>query len=183
MTFDEVKATQTAASLLRLAGGRLQYLALIKMLYMLDREALKRWGFPVTTDHYVSMKLGPVTSEIYDLVKVKGEPAHPSFWSSHIRREDYDAVLTADPSDSELSPAEDDLIAEVFALCSGKDGFQLADQTHKNFPEWTDPGNSSFPIDVGDILAVLGKDEAEVAQTGTMMSIQNALLDMTRASR
>ena len=113
MTFDEVKATQTAGSLLRLAGGRLQYLALIKMLYMLDREALRRWGFPVTTDHYVSMKLGPVTSEIYDLVKVKGEPAYPSFWSTHIRRDGYDAVLTVDPADSELSPAEDELIVEI----------------------------------------------------------------------
>jgi uncharacterized phage-associated protein len=181
MTFDEVKATQTAASLLRLAGGRLQYLALIKMLYMLDREALNRWGLPVTTDHYVSMKLGPVTSEIFDLVKVKGDPVRPSFWSSHIRREGYDAVLTTDPSDSELSPAEDDLIAEIFAQCSGKDGFQLADQTHKEFPEWSDPGNTSTPIDVDDILSALGKDEAEVAQTGTMMSIQNALFDMTRA--
>ena len=178
MTFDEVKATQTAASLLRLAGGRLQYLALIKMLYRLDREALKRWGFPVTTDHYVSMKLGPVTSEIYDLVKVKGEPARPSFWSSHIRRDGYDAVLAADPSDSELSPAEDGLIAEVFTQCSGKDGFQLADQAHNEFPEWTYPGNTSTPIDVCDILSALGKDEAEVAQTGTMMSIQNALFDM-----
>jgi uncharacterized phage-associated protein len=181
MTFDEVKATQTAGSLLRLAGGRLQYLALIKMLYMLDREALRRWGFPVTTDHYVSMKLGPVTSEIYDLVKVKGEPAYPSFWSTHIRRDGYDAVLTVDPADSELSPAEDELIVEILQQCAGKDGFELAEQTHKEFPEWNDPGNSSVPIDIADILAVLGKDEAEVTHTESMMSIQNALFEMTRA--
>ena len=61
MAFDEVKATQVAARYLRLAGGRLQYLALIKLLYKTDREALKRWGIPVTTDTHSSLKLGPIS--------------------------------------------------------------------------------------------------------------------------
>ena len=33
LAFDEAKATQTAAAFLRLAGGQLQHLALISLLY------------------------------------------------------------------------------------------------------------------------------------------------------
>ena len=47
----------------------MSYLKLIKMLYFLDREALLRWGRPVTTDRYVSMDNGPVVSRIYDLIR------------------------------------------------------------------------------------------------------------------
>jgi uncharacterized phage-associated protein len=180
MAFDEVKATQTAGSFLRLAGGRLQYLALIKMLYMLDREALHRWSVPVTTDKYVSMKLGPVTSRIYNFVKVEGEPLHPSYWSAHIQRDGFDAVLISDIDTSELSVAEDELVAEIYSECAGKDGFELAEETHKRFPEWSNPGSSSTPIDIADILAALETSESGVAQTESLVAIQNALFSMTR---
>lgn len=42
--FDEMKATQAAALFLELAGGRENYTKLIKLLYLLDREALIRQG-------------------------------------------------------------------------------------------------------------------------------------------
>jgi hypothetical protein len=180
MTFDEVKATQTAAFVIGLSKGRLQYLALIKLLYMLDREALNRWGLPVTTDRYVSMKMGPVTSRIYDLVKVKGEPIYPSYWSQYITRDGYDAVLLSDPGKSEMSPAEEDLAREIFANTRGKDGFTLADETHKHFPEWKDPGSSSSPIEISDILGALDTTESETANTEMLMSGQNALRSLTR---
>ena len=38
MRFNEVKATQAAARLLRNRGGRMKYLKLIKLLYLADRE-------------------------------------------------------------------------------------------------------------------------------------------------
>src|SRR5580658_6529739 len=105
MAFDEVKATQIAAFFLKMAGGRLKYLALIKLLYRLDREALARWGLPVTTDRYVSMKYGPVTSRIYNRIKESVSPnVHPSFWSTHIERDGPNSVgLRLDPGDTELS--------------------------------------------------------------------------------
>jgi hypothetical protein len=62
MAFDERKATEAAAYLLRLRGGRMSYLKLIKLLYLADREALSRWGFSVTNDRHVSMPHGPHAS-------------------------------------------------------------------------------------------------------------------------
>lgn len=181
MTFDETKATQIAAKFLKLAGGRLQYLALIKLLYRLDREALDRWGVPVTTDKYVSMKLGPVTSQIYNLIKASADAPQPSFWSSHIQREGYSVFLVGDPSETELSRAEESLAEEIFNSDGAKDGFALAEECHRDFPEWMDPGASSVPITIAEILAVLGKSEDEVAHSKDSISAQRALSSMLKS--
>jgi uncharacterized phage-associated protein len=179
MTFDETKATQIAGKFLKLSGGQLQYLALIKLLYILDREAINRFGLPVTTDKYVSMKYGPVTSHIYNLIKASSDASSsPTFWSTHIGKKGVDAVLIADPDDTELSVAEEKLAEEVFAKDGSKDGFDLAEQCHKEFPEWEDPGNSSSPIYLESILASLGKTEDAYCHTETSISVQNALSSM-----
>jgi len=175
MTFDETKATQIAGKFLKLSGGTLQYLALIKLLYKLDREAINRWGLPVTTDKYVSMKLGPVTSNIYNLIKASNDSSAPTFWSTHITRNGYNVILTSDPNDTELSEAEEDLAQEIFSKDGDKGGFQLADECHKEFPEWEDPGNSSTPIFIETILAALGKSEDEWMHSTTSIGAQNTL--------
>ncbi len=46
----------------------MSYMKLIKLLYLADREALARWGRPITTDTYVAMKHGPVLSYILNLI-------------------------------------------------------------------------------------------------------------------
>lgn len=57
--FDEHKATQAAAYLLRRGGGRMRYMKLIKLLYLADRTALIETGSPITGDRFVAMKLVP----------------------------------------------------------------------------------------------------------------------------
>jgi uncharacterized phage-associated protein len=69
LLFNEAKATQAAARLLKLRGGSMSYIKLMKLLYLADREALIRWGRPITTDRYVSMDNGPVLSRIYNLIR------------------------------------------------------------------------------------------------------------------
>ena len=177
LAFDEVKATQAAAAFLRLAGAPLNYMALIKLLYRADREAFRRCGISITTDKYVSMKLGPVTSNIYDRIKASSNPnAHPSFWSAHIQQgaAPYSVALQVDPGSSELSRAEQKLIEEIFAADGHKDGFALADECHRDFPEWNDPGESSSPIDISDIIAALGLSEDEALQIESLIDKQRA---------
>ena len=180
LAFDEAKATQTAAAFLRLAGGPLQHLALIKLLYKADLEALRRWGLPITTDRYASLKFGPVTCRIYDLIKASGNSgAPPTFWSRHITKAGpYNVVLSSDPGDSELSRAENRLIAELFASDGAKDGFKLAEETHRDFPEWKDPGESSTPIEISDILEALRVSEDEALHTESAIAAQIAARDL-----
>src|ERR1700733_6102264 len=138
LAFDEPKATQAAALFLRLAGGELNYLALIKLLYKADRESFRTLGLPITTDKYCSMKLGPVTSTIYDRIKASADPnARPTFWGTHIHRcsDPHLVSLRVDPGTSELSPAEEKIITEIFASDGGKDRFVLAEECHDTFPE------------------------------------------------
>ena len=67
--FNEKKTTQLAARVLELrATGKMHYIKLIKILYHVDREALKRWGHPLTYDYYVSMNQGPVLSNTLNLM-------------------------------------------------------------------------------------------------------------------
>jgi len=81
--FREDKTTQAAARLLKLRGGAMSNCKLITLLYLLDREALLRWGRPVTYDCYYSMPHGPVLSYTLDLIH--GEEAGGStYWSRFI---------------------------------------------------------------------------------------------------
>ncbi len=109
---------------------------MIKLLHKADREALRRWGLPITTDKYVSMKRGPVTSHIYDRIKGSANKnTQPTFWSSHIEKDQNPLFvrLAKDPSDSELSRAEELLITEIFAADGGKAPFDLVEDCHRDF--------------------------------------------------
>lgn len=61
--FDVKKVAQATAYLLKsMREERHNFMALLKMLYIVDRKSLKESGFPITGDTYVAMKHGPVLS-------------------------------------------------------------------------------------------------------------------------
>ena len=177
LAFDEMKATQAAALFMKLAGNSINYMALIKLLYRADREAFRRCGLPITTDEYVSMKLGPVTSNIYDRIKSSSNPnVRPTVWSTYIQRaaDQYVIQLKTDPGDSELSPIEEDIVRETFAVHGQKNPFTLASECHEEFPEWKNPGESSYPIDISDIIAALDLSEDEATHIESSIHKQRA---------
>jgi uncharacterized phage-associated protein len=163
LRFNEAKATQAAAHLLRLRGRRMKYLKLIKLLYIADREALSRWGKPITTDRYVSMKEGPVVSNVYNLIGSEPLPFDQSIWHKHIRTvDDWDVELVSDPATDELSQVEENLLEEIFQIHGHKSRWTLVEETHK-FAEWKDAGTSSIQITYREILKALHKDEKEIS--------------------
>ncbi|MGD0013350.1 MAG: Panacea domain-containing protein [Bryobacteraceae bacterium] len=142
----------------------MNYMKLIKLLYLLDRSALLTWGRPVTTDRYVSMERGPVVSRILDLIREEPEPGSVSFWRRHISgRKAYSVRLVSDPGSGELSRAEEDLIDTVFAEHGRKNQWELVDFCH-GLPEWKDPEGSSVPLGYTDILQAGGKTEDEIRE-------------------
>jgi uncharacterized phage-associated protein len=162
--FHEEKATQVAALLLRERGGRMNYMKLLKLMYLADREALQRWGRPITFDAYVSMRNGPVLSRTYSLISGDVAPDDGSYWSECISPPDgYEVALLWDCPTSHLSEAEIDLLHEVFGTFGHRNRWALVDYSH-TLPEWTDPGDSALPIDYADVLSAGGRSEAEVAE-------------------
>ncbi|HUS04657.1 MAG TPA: Panacea domain-containing protein [Bryobacteraceae bacterium] len=162
MRFNEVKATQLAALLLQLRGtGRMKYLKLLKLMYLVDREALARWGRPISTDRHVSMDKGPVLSRVYNLLME--EQCEPGFWSAHIApATDHDVQLIAHPGTEELSRAEEELGAEIFGQHGHKNCWKLVDEVH-DLPEWQDPHGNMIPIALRDILKAVGKSQGDIA--------------------
>jgi uncharacterized phage-associated protein len=165
--FNEEKAVQAAGMLLKKSSGKMAYLKLIKLLYIVDREGVLRWGRPVTTDRFVSMPHGPVVSRIYDLICTgPEEQLPPGPWHRHIAKSGrYDVELKTGTGDSELSRAEERLIDEIFSRHGSKTKWELRDLSH-DLPEWRDPGGSSLPIEIEDILRAEGRTEHEIALVG-----------------
>ena len=49
--------------------GRIRYYALMKTLYLAERDHLAQWGGRITSDVYHPLPYGPVPSRIYDALK------------------------------------------------------------------------------------------------------------------
>jgi len=59
--------------------------------------------------------------------------------------------MTQDPGDDELSRAEDKIIAETFSKWGKMNRWDVVEATHQ-FPEWSDPNGSSYPISYAEML-------------------------------
>jgi len=175
LLFNEAKATQAAARLLTLRGGTMSYVKLIKLLYLADRDALIRWGRPITTDRYVSMDNGPVVSRIYDLIRDEPPPNSFRMWRRFISDpEDYEVRLLGDPGSGELSRPEQELIDEVFAQHGRQNRWTVVNYT-RSLPEWTHPDGGALPIEYRDILKAAQKTEAEISAVEE--ALESAALD------
>ena len=164
LAFNEAKAAQIAAVLLKLRGGPMSYVKLIKLMYLVDRAALLRWGRPISSDSYVSMNKGPVLSKTYDLLTDGVQPGTPCVWGEFISPpENYEVALLKDAPTDELSPIELDLIGEIFAEHGRKTRWEIVEWMHDNLPEWTNPEGTSVPIGYRDILRAGKKSEVEIA--------------------
>jgi uncharacterized phage-associated protein len=160
--FDERKATSAAAVFLRRAGRTMNYMKLLKLLYIAERESLRRFGRPICGDDYVSMKLGPVMSIVFNLIKE--ERSDEDFWLSHIRRrenEKYEVELFEDPGLGPLSEAEIELLETTFDHYKNADQWDLSRISHE-FPEWDAPKGSCHKIPPERVLRAVGKSDEEI---------------------
>lgn len=181
--FNERKAVQAAGRLITHSAGEMNYMALIKLLYLVDREALLRFGSPITGDRVVAMKHGPVLSRIFDLVSQKKQCLPQSAWHSVIPRPApyvytvrYSGVLEA----GALSEAELALIDEIYARHRHLSEDALVELTHE-LPEWSDPGKTSKPIPYEEILRA-GKKTAKQIKALRREAAADSFLDDALAS-
>lgn len=163
--FQEEKATQVAGLFLQLGGGRMNLMRLVKLMYLADREALVRWGRPVTMDTLCSMPRGPVLSNTLNLINEQPDPENPRYWHQYIseRHENYEVELRVETKSDQLSRKEEQVVEEVFSKFGHLSQWQLVDYTH-TLPEWKDPAGSMFPIDIRDILLPAGYTEQDVLE-------------------
>ncbi|HET8649068.1 MAG TPA: Panacea domain-containing protein [Gemmatimonadales bacterium] len=163
MRYREDRTTQAAAYLLQLRGGTMSYMKLIKLLYLADRKALADLGRPITFDSYVAMARGPVLSCTLDRITGDPNPTSPTYWRRYISAPTpgYEVRLDRLPEPADLSAADQAILDSVFAEFGHLSRWDVVAHTH-TLPEWRDPGTSCAPIQLREILIVLGFNEEEV---------------------
>jgi uncharacterized phage-associated protein len=132
------KATQALNFMARQAGGRINKLKALKLMFFADRYHLRKFGRPVSECAYYAMAHGPVASEAKQVAE--GGDRLPAPVRSYARKflekkSDYDYASVAAVDKSVLS--ESDLEALTFAWENFGyfPKYQLRDATH-HYPEW-----------------------------------------------
>jgi uncharacterized phage-associated protein len=164
--FDAQKATEVAAAFLKRAPGRtINIMKLVKLVYLLDRESIARRGVPVVGGAYLSMRNGPVTSEVLDLINSGGLWQVETSWSQFISdRADHEIELRKDPGTDRLSEFELELIEELFRRHEHQDQWALSQWCHEHCGEWLPLDQGCEPITVAELAEEAGANAREVAQ-------------------
>lgn len=155
--FNEAKVAQMAAYLLKKRGGSMAHLKLMKLLYLADREAMARYGAPISGDRAVSMPHGPVLSMTLNLVDGDVESA-PNGWDKWISdKANHEVSFNSEQGADfdELSEADVEVLDAVWARFGKMNRWAIRDYTH-GLPEWKDPNGSSIPLPHKEILIALG---------------------------
>jgi hypothetical protein len=159
--FNELRAAQAAAILIRLAGGQENYTKLLKLLYLADRESLLATGNPISGSSFVTMKAGPVLSDVYDCIK--HEDRCPT-WHQFIQKAGYDVRLTSEPGDSELSDFDVETLTNLYQVHAGRDYNAMIKFVH-TLPEVDEvPDGCREPLPVERVLRGQGVSEDEIAE-------------------
>ncbi len=176
---NERKVAQMAAYLIRKDGERMPHLKLMKLLYLSDREAMARYGYPMTGDAVVAMPHGPVLSMTLNLMDGDVE-SQPDGWESWISAKENhevslrDAAFRAEALD-ELSAADIEILDSIWQKFGHMGKYEIRDYTHRHCAEWQDPKGSSYPIPMQRIFTALGHSNEEAAALAANVEAERSI--------
>jgi uncharacterized phage-associated protein len=189
LTFDDAKAAHVAALFLALAESKeMKLLKLMKLMYLAERRSFELYQEPMIGDRLVSMKHGPVLSNVLDLMNGASEDEPKSPWRRLIsdRSDNFLSLKKKHIAENpelyltELSDADIDIVKEIWERYGDMDAFALRDFTHEALPEWANPGESSSTISIKKLLEVLGFDSEAISAASDRITAQTTLGFMVR---
>jgi len=164
--FRPKKTIQAAAYLLRKEpGGRMNYMRLLKILYLADRESIRVRKEQICGGRVYAMLQGPVISPVLDMIK--GSDPESYVWDRFIDRCGFDvAIRSENPGVSELSRAELRILDQIAEAHQGQDEWALVKWCHDNLPEYqkNDPeiaGLQRKLIPLDDMLEAIGSHSSK----------------------
>lgn len=155
--FNEKQVAQIAAFFSQKEGGEISVLKLTKLIYLADRESMGATGYPITSDHFVSMPHGPVNSLTLNFVD--GNFSSEDWRDLISDRANYSVGLAralVENDIDELSEADMEILEKIWQKFGWMTKWQIRDWTHQNCPEWEDPKGSCTPIPHERVLKYLG---------------------------
>lgn len=130
-------ATQMAVAFIAKANRPVGWLKLVKLMYLAEREAMRRFLLPIIGDDIFAMRHGMASSNTARLAQGKGEAYGE--WSQHIVRTAQGLGIRKGVSTESLDClSEDDLgvIQSVWDDYGDKNQDELVHVVHHRLPEW-----------------------------------------------
>ena len=177
--FDIYKAAQAAHFFITRAGGEMEILRLVKLLYLTDRRSLEARRIPVVGGTYYSLKHGPITSEVLDLIN-DGTREGNSPWEQMIsdRANHRIAANGAVETYDALSPSEMRLLEEVWQQFGATAQWDLVAWTHRHCEEWSDPRGGRAEISARKLAESFAWKPSEIDDFETELAAQSRLQEI-----
>lgn len=139
--FDDRKTTQLLNYLAQKEGGKINFLKTMKLVYLIDKFHLRKYGKTITGDQYFAMKRGPVASNTKDICKYilreDMDYGENPYYDKYIKkgRVKYTLQSKQEPDLDYFSEVEIESMDTVYEQFKNFSGFKLVDITHDTF-EW-----------------------------------------------
>lgn len=163
--FNLLKAAQAVAVILQEERlHRMNYMKLLKLIAICEREFIRESGKMIVGDLMVAMERGPLPSRIYSLIRGE-DPCSPD-WSQFFERDRYELSMLKNPGIGSLSRREVEKLQEVTRRHASDDEWTMVTLTHE-FPEWqkNKPKKGSCEeIPQRDIIEAVGADAAAIIE-------------------
>lgn len=126
--FDPDKAKQAVLWMLYRNNGSMNKLKLVKLMFFADREHLAKYGRPIIGGKYYNMKLGPVSSDLLDMLnKVQANAEKSPFEFRHF----YEIVSKESPDGDYLSESDKIILDQIYESYKYTNEFTLSKITHR----------------------------------------------------
>jgi hypothetical protein len=117
------------------------------------------------------MRHGPVLSHVFNFISHGEDHQHSEWFKLISAPNNYKVSLrpeVREPENDELSEFEMDLLRNLHTKYGAMDKWKLVELLHDQLPEWTDPGDSSFPIRPAEILRLEDRTDEQIAEVKSM---------------
>ena len=161
--FDIDKAAQVAHFFVSCEGGEMDILKLVKLIYLADRASLQSRRAPIVGGAFYSLRHGPVTEEVLDLIN-DGTPGADSTWERLIsdRANHRVAVNEALPEYDALAASEMKVLEETWKRFGHQGKWDLVNWTHQHCEEWSDPRGGRIEISARRLAESFGWQTHEI---------------------
>jgi uncharacterized phage-associated protein len=136
--FDHKKATQAINFFATKAGGYINKMKAIKLIYFADRYHLRKYGRPITNDEYFAMPYGPVNSGVKEITENSDFLAddEQEYAAIYLKIPNQYGVRSIHPIDTKVfSKSDIEALSFAWEKFGKYNQYQLADISH-NYPEW-----------------------------------------------
>jgi len=157
--FNYKKATQALNILALKAGGTINKMKALKLIYFADRYHLRKYGRLITNDNYVAMENGPVASRTRDIAEKtnfigRDEKKYACAYLESMGG--YDLKSKSSPDNDVFSDSDIEALDFSWEKFGHFDQFKLASITH-DYPEWDKHRDElnrilSTPMDLDDFF-------------------------------